>query len=145
MGVTTPFWMYHGSEFTSLAMLRWSAERKVQVHFNDPGKPTQNAKIESLNGKIRDELLNMHTFTTIFEARRAAAEFRDDYNEVRPHSALGMLTPREFAERNQNNPPSQLPQVRIRPYTSPRERRCGLIARERAIAPAQSGGIDWHY
>jgi Integrase core domain len=49
----------------------------------------------------------MHTFTTIFEARRAAAEFREDYNYVRPHSALGMLTPREFAERNQNNPPSQ--------------------------------------
>ena len=98
----------NGSEFTSLAMLRWSAERNVQLHFIDPGKPTQNAKIESLNGKIRDELLNMHTFTTIFEARRAAAEFRDDYNDVRPHSALGMLTPREFAERNQNNPPSQL-------------------------------------
>jgi putative transposase len=51
----------NGSEFTSHAMLRWGAERSVQLHFIDPGKPTQNAQIESLNGKIRDELLNAHS------------------------------------------------------------------------------------
>ncbi|HVR46496.1 MAG TPA: IS3 family transposase [Candidatus Binatia bacterium] len=79
----------NGSEFTSHAMLRWGAERAVQLHFIEPGKPTQNAQIESLNGKIRDELLNAHSFMTIFEARREAAEWRQDYNEVRPHSALG--------------------------------------------------------
>jgi putative transposase len=98
----------NGSEFTSHAMLRWGAERSVQLHFIDPGKPTQNAQIESLNGKIRDELLNAHCFITIFEARREAAEWRQDYNEVRPHSALGYRTPREFAEQVQTNQPSQL-------------------------------------
>jgi putative transposase len=98
----------NGSEFTSLAMLRWSGERGVRTHFIAPGKPTQNANIESLNGKIRDELLNMHAFTNIFEARRAAEAWRADYNEVRPHSALGLLTPREFVQSLKTNSPSQL-------------------------------------
>ena len=98
----------NGSEFTSLAMLRWSAERVVRTHFIAPGKPTQNANIESLNGKVRDELLNMHTFTNIFEARRSAESWRQDYNDVRPHSALGFQTPREFADQFKTNPPSQL-------------------------------------
>lgn len=99
----------NGSEFTSLAMLRWGAESNVHLHFIQPGKPTQNANIESLNGKIRDELLNMHHFTTIFQARRTAEAWLIDYNDVRPHSALGMLTPREFADRLKNQPISQLP------------------------------------
>lgn len=98
----------NGSEFTSHAMLRWGAERKIQLHFIAPGKPTQNANIESLNGKIRDELFNMHRFMTIFEARRAAAEWMQDYNDVRPHSALGYRTPREFAEQFKITQPSQL-------------------------------------
>ena len=68
---------------------RWGAERKIHLHFIAPGKPTQNAAIESLNGKIRDELFNMHRFMTIFEARRAAADWLHDYNEIRPRSALG--------------------------------------------------------
>jgi len=100
--------MYHGSEFTSHAMLRWGAERSVQLHFIDPGKPTQNAQIESLNGKIRDELFNAHSFTTIFEARRRAAAWRQDYNEVRPHSALGYRSPREFADEIKTKQLSQL-------------------------------------
>ncbi len=98
----------NGSEFTSHAMLRWGAERKIQLHFIAPGKPTQNAAIESLNGKIRDELFNMHRFMTIFEARRAAADWMHDYNEIRPHSALGYRPPREFAEQFKINQPSQL-------------------------------------
>lgn len=98
----------NGSEFTSHAMLRWGADRKVQLHFIAPGKPTQNANIESLNGKIRDELFNTHRFTTIFEARRAAAEWMRDYNEIRPHSALGYQTPRAFAEAIKITPSSQL-------------------------------------
>ena len=88
----------NGSEFTSHAMLRWGAERALDLHFIDPGKPTQNAQIESLNGKIRDELLNVHSFVTIFEARRRADDWKKDYNEVRPHSALGYRTPMEFAD-----------------------------------------------
>lgn len=99
----------NGSEFTSHAMLRWGAERKIQLHFIAPGKPTQNAAIESLNGKIRDELFNMHKFMTIFEARRAAADWLFDYNEVRPHSALGYATPKAFAEQFETTHTSQLP------------------------------------
>jgi transposase InsO family protein len=80
----------------------------IELHFIAPGKPTQNPSIESLNGKIRDELFNMHRFTTIFEARRRADEWKTDYNEVRPHSALGYQTPKEFAEAFKINPTSQL-------------------------------------
>jgi putative transposase len=99
----------NGSEFTSHAMLRWGAERGLQLHFIDPGKPTQNAQIESLNGKIRDELLNAHCFVTIFEARRRAGAWKQDYNEIRPHSALDYRTPREFAEAFKIIQLSQLP------------------------------------
>jgi len=88
----------NGSEFTSRAMLQWGAERDVHLHFIEPGRPMQNAHIESLNGRIRDELLNAHSFLTIFDARRCAAQWQQDYNQVRPHSALGYRTPREFAE-----------------------------------------------
>lgn len=97
----------NGSEFTSHAMLRWAAERNVHLHFIQPGKPTQNANIESLNGKIRDELFNLHCFTNIFEVREIAERWRLDYNDTRPHSALDYLTPREFADRLKINPPSQ--------------------------------------
>lgn len=107
-GLPTTVRFDNGSEFTSLAMLRWGSERNVQLHFIAPGKPTQNANIESLNGKIRDELLNMHSFSSIFEARRAAESWRHDYNTVRPHSALDFLTPREFADRSSMKAPSQL-------------------------------------
>jgi putative transposase len=98
----------NGSEFTSHAMLRWAAEHRVQLHFIQPGKPTQNANAESLNGRIRDELLNLHSFTNIFEARAIAETWRCDYNENRPHSALGYRTPKEFADSLKTNPPSQL-------------------------------------
>jgi len=98
----------NGSEFTSRAMLRWGADRNVHLHFIDPGKPTQNAQIESLNGRIRDELLNAHTFVSIFEVRRRAADWKQDYNHVRPHSSLNYQTPREFAANFELNQPSQL-------------------------------------
>lgn len=98
----------NGSEFCSHRMLSWAATRGVQLHFIQPGKPTQNAKIESLNGRIRDELLNPHVFGSIEELRSAADAWRSDYNDVRPHSSLGYLTPREFADRFQTTPPSQL-------------------------------------
>lgn len=98
----------NGPEFTSHATLRWGAEKDLVLHFIDPGKPTQNAKIESLNGKIRDELFNMHRFLSIFEARRRAADWKTDYNDVRPHSALGYMTPREFAASLQTTQTSQL-------------------------------------
>jgi putative transposase len=89
----------NGPEFTSRAMLQWGADKCVDLHFIEPGKPTQNAKIESLNGRIRDELLNAHNFSTLADARSLAEAWRKDYNEVRPHSSLGNLTPREFANK----------------------------------------------
>jgi putative transposase len=89
-------------------MLRWAAEHRVHLHFIQPGKPTQNANAESLNGRIRDELFNLHSFTNIFEAREIAEAWRCDYNEIRPHSAIGYRTPKEFADVFKINPPSQL-------------------------------------
>ena len=98
----------NGSEFCSHRMLRWAAEQNVALHFIKPGKPTQNAKIESLNGRIRDELLNPSVFGTLAEVRAAAEAWREDYNAVRPHSGLGYLTPREYAATFSNHQASQL-------------------------------------
>jgi putative transposase len=98
----------NGSEFTSHRMLRWAAEHSVELHFIQPGKPTQNANAESLNGRIRDELLNLHSFTNVFEARSIAETWRCDFNENRPHSALGYQTPKEFTASLKINSPSQL-------------------------------------
>lgn len=86
----------NGSEFTSRAFLAWAEKRGVTLRFIDPGKPNQNAFIESFNGKFRDECLNGHWFTTLEDARRTIEEWRIDYNEVRPHSSLSNLTPAEF-------------------------------------------------
>jgi putative transposase len=89
----------NGTELTSLAILRWTQETYVEWHYIAPGKPTQNAFIESFNGRLRDELLNETLFTTLAQARVALAEWREDYNTVRPHSKLGGLTPADIARR----------------------------------------------
>jgi putative transposase len=86
----------NGPEMTSIAMLRWSIERRVRLHFIAPGKPTQNAYIESFNGKLRDECLNENEFCTLDEARSIIEQWRQDYNTYRPHAALGNRTPEEF-------------------------------------------------
>jgi len=72
----------------------------VSDHGTAPGKPTQNAYIESFNGKFRDECLNDHYFNTLAHARAVIAEWRRDYNEARPHSAIGRMPPAEFAARH---------------------------------------------
>jgi len=87
----------NGSELTSMAMLRWAHERGVQLRFIAPGKPIQNAFIESFNGKLRNECLNEHSFASIDEARHIIEAWRRDYNETRPHASLGDRTPNEFA------------------------------------------------
>jgi len=87
----------NGTEFTSLAILGWAGTRKVGWHYIAPGKPTQNAFIESFNGKLRDELLNETIFVSLDHARHALAIWKDDYNLVRPHSAIGNIAPYEFA------------------------------------------------
>ena len=90
----------NGTEFTSMAILLWSQERFVEWHYIAPGKPQQNAFIESFNGKLRDEFLNETVFSSLAEARLMLAAWKHDYNSNRPHSRLGWLTPSEFANRN---------------------------------------------
>jgi len=86
----------NGPEFTSRAMLTWSKPTGVNLHFIDPGRPVQNAFIESFNGKLRDECLNQHWFVSLDEARRIMKLWRMDYNITRPHSSLGYMTPEAF-------------------------------------------------
>lgn len=86
-----------GPEFTSKALDRWAYENGVELRLIQPGKPTQNAYIESFNGKFRDECLNEHWFRDLPHARQVITNWRTDYNENRPHSSLGYDTPSEFA------------------------------------------------
>ena len=83
----------NGTELTSRAILDWQNTTGVNWHYIAPGKPTQNAFIESFNGKLRDELLNEEVFTSLADARRKLARWRYDYNTVRPHSALSGQSP----------------------------------------------------
>ena len=89
----------NGTELTSNAILSWTAETGVDWHYIDPGKPVQNAFIESFNGRLRDEFLNETLFTSLAQARAALEEWRRDYNTVRPHSRIGWLTPAVYAEQ----------------------------------------------
>jgi putative transposase len=86
----------NGTEFTSRAMLEWQSRTGIAWHYIDPGKPQQNAFAESFNGRLRDECLNESVFETLDHARRTLARWRIDYNNVRPHSALGNATPAEM-------------------------------------------------
>ncbi|RUF71809.1 transposase, partial [Pseudomonas aeruginosa] len=86
-----------GPEFTGKALDQWAYQRDIKLKLIQPGKPTQNAFIESFNGKFRDECLNEHWFCSLAEARIRIAAWRRNYNEHRPHSAIGNLTPAEFA------------------------------------------------
>jgi putative transposase len=88
----------NGTELTGMAILRWSQSTQVEWHYIAPGKPQQNAFIESFNGRLRDELLNETIFTSLAHVREALAIWKDDYNTIRPHSALGNLPPAVFAE-----------------------------------------------
>lgn len=86
-----------GPEFTGKALEQWAYNNGVALKLIQAGKPTQNAYIESFNGKFRDECLNEHWFRDLNHARELIGNWRLDYNENRPHSALGYLTPSEFA------------------------------------------------
>jgi putative transposase len=88
----------NGTELTSMAILRWTQERQIGWHYIAPGKPTQNAFIESFNGRLRDELLNETLFSSLDHARKALADWKDDYNNFRPHSALQNLAPAVYAK-----------------------------------------------
>lgn len=90
----------YGTELTSMAILHWSQESRVEWHYIAAGKPQQNAFVESFNGRLRDELLNETLFTSLDHAREALADWKDDYNTVRPHSAIGNVPPAIYAILN---------------------------------------------
>jgi transposase InsO family protein len=89
----------HGTELTSNAVPAWQQERTIEWHYIAPGKPMQNGFVESFNGRLRDECLNEHLFTSLMEAREIIEEWRIEYNTNRPHTSLNGLTPNEFAAR----------------------------------------------
>jgi putative transposase len=89
-------------------MLGGAAQVDIDLHFIEPGRPMQNGSVESFNGRLRDELLNEHSFPTLFHARSAVEAWRFDYNHVRPHTALDGLTPIEFIRQTSNYPNPRL-------------------------------------
>ncbi len=88
----------NGPEFTSRAFMGWASSRSIQHILIQPGHPMQNGYIESFNGKFRDECLNEQWFDSLPQARSTISTWRQDYNEVRPHSSLGRIPPAKFAE-----------------------------------------------
>lgn len=99
----------NGPEFISQALDAWAYQHGVQLVFIDPGRPVQNAHIESFHDKVRDEFLNEHWFATIAEAQVLAEAWRVDYNTVRPHSSLGYRTPEEYIRDHGGGSPAMPP------------------------------------
>jgi putative transposase len=93
----------NGPEFTGRVLDQWAFERGVKLKFIEPGKPIQNAFIESFNSRLREECLNEHVFVSLPDARNKIENWRIEYNRERPHSSLGHLTPEEFAANNQRS------------------------------------------
>lgn len=99
----------NGPEFAGRALDAWAYSKEITLAFIRPGKPVENAFVESFNGRFRDECLNEHWFTSLADARQTIESWRRDYNQMRPHSSLGGLTPAEFAQvhsRAELNPQS---------------------------------------
>jgi putative transposase len=90
----------NGPEFVSRSVDQWAYEQGLQWHTIQPGRPMENGYVESFNGRFRDECLNENWFTDLADAREKIEQWKQDYNQVRPHSALGYLTPAEFAQRS---------------------------------------------
>ena len=87
----------HGTEFTSKILDQWAYANGVELDFSRPGKPTDNAFIESFNGRVRQECLNENWFLSLEDARQKVENWRQEYNNERPHSALGQMAPAQFA------------------------------------------------
>ena len=90
----------NGPEFTGHHLDAWAYRHRVRLFFIEPGKPVQNAHVESFNGKLRNECLNLEWFTSLREAKRVIEQWRMEYNQFRPHSALNNMPP-EIWQRNQ--------------------------------------------
>jgi putative transposase len=98
-GLPTVLRTDNGPEFCSRVLLTWAYDRRVTLRLIDPGKPNQNAYIESFNGRFRDECLNEHVFTSVAHAQAVIESWRPEYNEERPKKGLGGLTPAAYAKR----------------------------------------------
>ena len=98
----------NGPEMTGKALDEWAWRNGVRLHFIEPGKPVQNAFVESFNGRFRDECLNENWFLDLADARRIIEAWRIDYNTNRPHSALGYASPQEFASSLQGHAPGEM-------------------------------------
>jgi len=107
-GLPTTIKVDNGSEFISKIMDRWAYERGVELDFSRPGKPTDNAKVESFNSRFRQECLNAHWFLSLDDAKTKIEERRQYYNEARPHYALQWATPSEFARQARERAESDL-------------------------------------
>jgi putative transposase len=124
----------NGPEFTSKSMFFWARESRVKLHFIHPGKPTQNAFVESFNGKFRDYCLNLHWFTSLQDARSEIDTWRDHYNHVRPHRSLGKKPPAVFAKEAAQYGNSH---IKYGPDQGVRsEIRAWLVSPEKKTAPA---------
>jgi putative transposase len=99
----------NGPEFIGNALDAWAYQRRVKLTFIRPGKPVENAYIESFNGRFRDECLNENWFLTLEHARGIIEKWRFDYNSERPHSSLGYLTPEEFIRQESEKFPTGMP------------------------------------
>ncbi len=89
----------NGTEFTSRALDDWAYRRGIKLDYTRPGKPTDNGLIESFDGRLRDEFLNVHEFITLHDLQQKLRAWQDDYNHHRPHGSLGDLTPRECVQK----------------------------------------------
>jgi putative transposase len=98
----------NGSEFISKALDKWAYENSVTLDFSRPGKPIDNAFIESFNGSFRDECLNVNWFLSLDDAKDKIAAFKEEYNHFRPHSALENLTPVDALSRHHRSPETLL-------------------------------------
>jgi putative transposase len=105
VGLPSTIRVDQGTEFTSRDLDLWAHHRGVVLDFSRPGKPTDNAFIESFNGKFRGECLNTHWFMSLDDARRKCEDWRRDYNEHRPHSAIGNFSPAALMNRSEVHGP----------------------------------------
>ena len=108
----------NGPEFAGMALDRWAYTKNVRLNFIRPGKPVENAFIESFNGRLRQECLNQHHFLDLEEARKTIEEWRMNYNDFRPHRSLDGLTPEGFVkqwqDKNNNQSIQELPLRAVR-------------------------------
>ena len=102
----------NGTELTSHAVFKWSQEARIDWHYIAPRKPTQNAFVESFIGRLRDECLNEHLFSTLAEARLVIEGWRQDYNTLRPHSSLGGMPPGPYVDLRRQPRPTLVGRVK---------------------------------